>query len=133
MSLHEQCINDELFHQDHPDLITSDIHLGDILSRANIGRKGTMRELQFKSKPCLILQLRADVFLFNFPALFELALPKKKIRDERRKKKLRTIKMESEDPVESLVPSDDTSAPPMSIINSLPDKPSTPLTNIKEE
>ncbi|XP_035767569.1 nuclear factor related to kappa-B-binding protein [Neolamprologus brichardi] len=27
---------------DHPDLITSDIHLGDILSRANMGRKGTM-------------------------------------------------------------------------------------------
>ncbi|XP_047463179.1 nuclear factor related to kappa-B-binding protein isoform X2 [Mugil cephalus] len=88
---------------DHPDLITSDIHLGDILSRANIG------------------------------PLFDLTLPKKKIRDERRKKKLRTIKMESEDPVECLGPSDDTSAPPMNIINSLPDKPSTPLTNIKEE
>ncbi|CAN9501298.1 unnamed protein product [Ophioblennius macclurei] len=93
---------------DHPDLITSDIHLGDILSRANIGRKGTM-------------------------PLFELSLPKKKIKDERRKKKLKTIKVESEDPCEALTPSDAPSAPPVNIINSLPDTPSTPLPNIKEE
>ncbi|KAI4813952.1 hypothetical protein KUCAC02_003170 [Chaenocephalus aceratus] len=51
---------------DHPDLMTSDLHLGDILSRTNIGRKGTL-------------------------PLFDL------------------------------------------IINSLPDTPSTPLANIKEE
>ncbi|XP_059206907.1 nuclear factor related to kappa-B-binding protein isoform X1 [Centropristis striata] len=93
---------------DHPDLLTSDIHLGDILSRANIGRKGTL-------------------------PLFELSLPKKKIKDERRKKKMRTIKMESEEPCEILAPSDTPSAPPASIINSLPDTPSTPLPNIKEE
>ncbi|XP_028278120.1 nuclear factor related to kappa-B-binding protein [Parambassis ranga] len=93
---------------EHPDLITSDIHLGDILSRANIGRKGTM-------------------------PLFDLALPKKKIRDERRKKKLRTIKVEPEDPCEALTPSDTQSAPPVNIINSLPDTPSTPMPNIKEE
>ncbi|XP_061595796.1 nuclear factor related to kappa-B-binding protein isoform X2 [Cololabis saira] len=93
---------------DHPDLITSDIQLRDILSRANIGRKGTM-------------------------PLFDLPLPKKKMRDERRKKKLRTIKVESEDPCESLPPSDAPPAQPVNIMNSLPDAPSTPLTNIKEE
>ncbi|XP_030010505.1 nuclear factor related to kappa-B-binding protein isoform X2 [Sphaeramia orbicularis] len=93
---------------DHPDLVTSDIHLGDILSRANIGRKG------------------------NIP-LFDLSLPKKKIKEERRKKKMRTIKVESEDPCDTLGPSDSSSAPPANIINSLPDTPSTPLTNIKEE
>uniref|UniRef100_A0A665UUY1 DEUBAD domain-containing protein n=1 Tax=Echeneis naucrates TaxID=173247 RepID=A0A665UUY1_ECHNA len=93
---------------DHPDLMTSDIHLGDILSRANFGRKGTM-------------------------SLFDLSLPKKKMREERRKKKMRTIKVESEDPFETLTPSDTPSAPPANIINSLPDTPSTPLPNIKEE
>ncbi|XP_070773578.1 nuclear factor related to kappa-B-binding protein [Enoplosus armatus] len=93
---------------DHPDLMTSDIHLGDILSRTNIGRKGTV-------------------------PLFDLSLPKKKIKDERRKKKMRTIKVESEDPCETLAPSDTPSAPPANIINSLPDTPSTPLPNIKEE
>uniref|UniRef100_A0A8C4EWU1 Nuclear factor related to kappaB binding protein n=1 Tax=Dicentrarchus labrax TaxID=13489 RepID=A0A8C4EWU1_DICLA len=66
---------------DHPDLMTSDIHLGDILSRTNIGRKGTL-------------------------PLFDLSLPKKKMKDERRKKKMRTIKVESEDPCETLPPSD---------------------------
>ncbi|KAM4726769.1 nuclear factor related to kappa-B-binding protein isoform 2-T4 [Anableps anableps] len=93
---------------DHPDLVTSDIHLGDILSRANIGRKGAL-------------------------PLFDLSLPKKKMRDERKKKKLKAIKLESEDPCEILTPSDSCSAPPVNIINSLPDAPSTPLTNIKEE
>ncbi|KAI9548376.1 hypothetical protein NQZ68_010598 [Dissostichus eleginoides] len=93
---------------DHPDLMTSDLHLGDILSRTNIGRKGTL-------------------------PLFDLSLPKKKIKDERRKKKMRPIKVESEDPSEILSPSENASAPPASIINSLPDTPSTPLANIKEE
>uniref|UniRef100_A0A8C4EWR3 Nuclear factor related to kappaB binding protein n=1 Tax=Dicentrarchus labrax TaxID=13489 RepID=A0A8C4EWR3_DICLA len=73
---------------DHPDLMTSDIHLGDILSRTNIGRKGTL-------------------------PLFDLSLPKKKMKDERRKKKMRTIKVESEDPCETLPPSDTPSAPPL--------------------
>lgn len=66
-------------------------------------------------------------------ALFDLSLPKKKIKDERRKKKMRTIKVESEDPCEILAPSDAPSAPTAGIINSLPDTPSTPLANIKEE
>ncbi|KAM9728335.1 nuclear factor related to kappa-B-binding protein isoform 1-T1 [Menidia menidia] len=93
---------------DHPDLITSDIHLGDILSRANMGRKGAL-------------------------PFFDLSLPKKKMRDERRKKRLRTIKVESEDPCEALPPSDSSSILPVNIINSLPDAPSTPQTIIKEE
>ncbi|KAM9332128.1 nuclear factor related to kappa-B-binding protein isoform 1-T4 [Pholidichthys leucotaenia] len=93
---------------DHPDLMTSDIHLGDILSRANIGRKGAI-------------------------PLFDLPVPKKKMRDEKKKKKFRLIKVESEDPCESLPPSDTASAPPVNIINSLPDTPSTPLQNIKDE
>uniref|UniRef100_A0A3P9Q3K1 Nuclear factor related to kappaB binding protein n=1 Tax=Poecilia reticulata TaxID=8081 RepID=A0A3P9Q3K1_POERE len=92
---------------DHPDLMTSDIHLGDVLSRANIGRKGAL-------------------------PLFDLLLPKKKMRDER-KKRLKAIKVESEDPCEILTPSDSCSAPPVNIINSLPEAPSTPLANIKEE
>uniref|UniRef100_A0A7N8XJE4 Nuclear factor related to kappa-B-binding protein n=1 Tax=Mastacembelus armatus TaxID=205130 RepID=A0A7N8XJE4_9TELE len=93
---------------DLPELMTSDIQLGDILSRANIGRKGSM-------------------------PLFDLSLPKKKMRDERRKKKMRMIKVEAEDPCETLAPADTPSAPPVSSINSLPDTPSTPLPNIKEE
>uniref|UniRef100_A0A8D3BQ87 Nuclear factor related to kappa-B-binding protein n=1 Tax=Scophthalmus maximus TaxID=52904 RepID=A0A8D3BQ87_SCOMX len=93
---------------EHPDLMTSDIHLGDILSRANIGRKGTM-------------------------LLFDLSLPKKKMRDERRKKKMRTIKVESEDPFETLAPTDTPSAPLGNIINSLPDTPSTPLSPVTVE
>ncbi|XP_074528568.1 nuclear factor related to kappa-B-binding protein isoform X2 [Halichoeres trimaculatus] len=93
---------------DHPDLMTADIHLGDILSRTNIGRRGAV-------------------------SLFDLCLPKRKIKDERRKKKMRTIKVESEDPCETLTSSDTQLVPPTNIINSLPDTPSTPLTNIKEE
>uniref|UniRef100_A0A8C7TXF3 Nuclear factor related to kappaB binding protein n=1 Tax=Oncorhynchus mykiss TaxID=8022 RepID=A0A8C7TXF3_ONCMY len=62
------------------DLMTSDIRLGDMMSRVNIGRKGSMM------------------------TLFDLALPKRKMREERRKKKMRTIKVESEDPCEALMP-----------------------------
>ncbi|XP_026228001.1 nuclear factor related to kappa-B-binding protein isoform X2 [Anabas testudineus] len=93
---------------DLPELMTSDIHFGEVLSRANIGRKGTM-------------------------PLFDLSPPKKKKMEERRKKKMRTIKVESEDPCDALAPADTASAPPVNIINPLPDTPSTPLTNIKEE
>uniref|UniRef100_A0A8C7LBJ7 Nuclear factor related to kappaB binding protein n=1 Tax=Oncorhynchus kisutch TaxID=8019 RepID=A0A8C7LBJ7_ONCKI len=64
------------------DLMTSDIRLGDMMSRVNIGRKGSMM------------------------TLFDLALPKRKMREERRKKKMRTIKVESEDPCEALMPSE---------------------------
>ncbi|KAL0994040.1 hypothetical protein UPYG_G00117030 [Umbra pygmaea] len=81
---------------DHPDLMTSDVHLGDIMSRVNIGRKGSML------------------------ALFELALPKRKLREERRKKKLRTIKVETEDPCEGLMPSE-APAPSATIAAILPD------------
>lgn len=66
------------------------------------------------------------------PALCDLMLPKRKLKDERRKKKMRTIKVETEDPCEALAPSDSL-APPANIMNSLPDTPSTPLPNIKEE
>ncbi|XP_072302292.1 nuclear factor related to kappa-B-binding protein isoform X2 [Eucyclogobius newberryi] len=92
---------------DHPDLVTSDVHFGDILSRANVGRKGQI-------------------------SLFELSLPKKKIKEERRKKKMRTIKVECEEPGDALG-LDSTSAPTANMINSLPDTPSSPLANIKEE
>ncbi|KAM9788877.1 nuclear factor related to kappa-B-binding protein [Neosynchiropus ocellatus] len=93
---------------DHPDLVTSDIQLGDILSRANISRKGTL-------------------------PLFDLPIPKKKIKEERRKKKMRLIKVEAEEPGETLVASESAAALPANIINSLPDTPSAPLHNIKEE
>lgn len=46
---------------------------------------------------------------------------------------MRTIKVESEDPCEALASSETQLVPPTNIINSLPDTPSTPLTNIKEE
>lgn len=46
---------------------------------------------------------------------------------------MRTIKVESEDPCETLTSSETQLVPPTNIINSLPDTPSTPLTNIKEE
>uniref|UniRef100_A0AAV2JAN5 Nuclear factor related to kappa-B-binding protein n=1 Tax=Knipowitschia caucasica TaxID=637954 RepID=A0AAV2JAN5_KNICA len=92
---------------DHPDLVTSDVQLVDVLSRANIGRKGPI-------------------------SLLELSLPKKKIKEERRKKKMRTIKVECEDPCETLGP-DSTSAPPANVINSLPNTPTSPIANIKEE
>nr|XP_061801781.1 nuclear factor related to kappa-B-binding protein-like [Nerophis lumbriciformis] len=92
---------------DHPDLMTSDIHLSDILTRANIGRKASL-------------------------PLFELSLPKKKIKEERRKKKMRTVKVETEDPCDALS-SDVQAAPLTNIINSMPDPPLTPLANIKEE
>uniref|UniRef100_A0AAQ4PW30 Nuclear factor related to kappa-B-binding protein n=1 Tax=Gasterosteus aculeatus aculeatus TaxID=481459 RepID=A0AAQ4PW30_GASAC len=62
--------------------------------------------------------------------LFDLSLPKKKIKDERRKKKMRTIKVESEDPCEILAPSDAPSAPTAGIINSLPDTPPAALEEI---
>uniref|UniRef100_A0A674BP40 Nuclear factor related to kappaB binding protein n=1 Tax=Salmo trutta TaxID=8032 RepID=A0A674BP40_SALTR len=54
-------------------------------------------------------QLHVETFLtsiFYDLALFDLALPKRKMREERRKKKMRTIKVESEDPCEALMPSE---------------------------
>uniref|UniRef100_A0A8C5C8H2 Nuclear factor related to kappaB binding protein n=1 Tax=Gadus morhua TaxID=8049 RepID=A0A8C5C8H2_GADMO len=89
-------------HPDHPDLVTSDIHLGNMLSRVNIGRKGSS------------------------VALFDLALPKKKIKEERRKKRLRTtVKLEAEDPCEALMTSD-AAALSANHVPSLPDTPTPP-------
>lgn len=82
---------------------------------------------------CLKKLEQLYIFFLFLAALLELSLPKKKIKEERRKKKMRTIKVELEDPCETLGPTDSSSAPPANIINSLPDTPSTPLTNIKEE
>ncbi|XP_053307643.1 nuclear factor related to kappa-B-binding protein isoform X2 [Spea bombifrons] len=60
---------------DHPDLMTDDITLNDIMSRVNAGRKGSLA------------------------ALFDLATTKKRVRekDEKRKKKIKTIKTEVDD------------------------------------
>ncbi|CAH2320452.1 nuclear factor related to kappa-B-binding isoform X1 [Pelobates cultripes] len=60
---------------DHPDLMTDDLTLNDIMSRVNVGRKGSLA------------------------ALFDLATMKKRVKekDEKKKKKLKTIKTEVED------------------------------------
>lgn len=97
-----------------------------------------MRELKLFVSLLVMFALNCTIsrhgFAFPFlPALFELSLPKRKLKEERRKKKMRPIKMESEDPIESLAPSDTLSATAANVINSLPDTPSTPLPNIKEE
>ncbi|XP_023656200.2 nuclear factor related to kappa-B-binding protein [Paramormyrops kingsleyae] len=92
---------------DHPDLMTVDLHLGDIMSRVNIGRKGSIA------------------------ALFDLAVPKKKLREEKRKKKIRTIKMEPEEPCDVLMPSE---GPPPShtAAAAIPEAPLHPP-GVKEE
>lgn len=87
---------------DHPDLITSDLHLGDIMSRVNIGRKGSIT------------------------TNFELVLPKKKIKEERRKKKIRPIKTESEEVC-------DVQMSVASVNPGLADSPTVPLQSVKEE
>ncbi|XP_073727358.1 nuclear factor related to kappa-B-binding protein [Misgurnus anguillicaudatus] len=87
---------------DHPDLITSDLHLGDIMSRVNIGRKGSIT------------------------TNFELVLPKKKIKEERRKKKMRPIKTESEEVC-------DVQMSAASVTPGLADSPAVPLQSVKEE
>ncbi|XP_030637595.1 nuclear factor related to kappa-B-binding protein [Chanos chanos] len=87
---------------DHPDLMTSDLHLGDIMSRVNIGRKGSML------------------------ALFDLALPKKKLREEKRRKKMRPIKVETDDFGDAQVPN-------ASAATGLTDSQAPPLPSVKEE
>ncbi|KAI2651339.1 Nuclear factor related to kappa-B-binding protein [Labeo rohita] len=87
---------------DHPDLMTSDLHLGDIMSRVNIGRKGSVT------------------------TVFDLALPKKKIKEERRKKKMRPIKMESEEVC-------DVQMSAASVNPGLADVPVVPPQSVKEE
>ncbi|XP_060643602.2 nuclear factor related to kappa-B-binding protein isoform X1 [Anolis sagrei] len=64
----------------HPDLITGELTLNDIMARVNVGRKGSLA------------------------ALFDLAVLKKKVKEkeEKKKKKLKVIKSEAEDFSESL-------------------------------
>ncbi|XP_064424745.1 nuclear factor related to kappa-B-binding protein isoform X3 [Latimeria chalumnae] len=65
---------------DHPDLVTGDLTLNDIMARVNTGRKGSLS------------------------GLINLEAPKKKVREkeEKKKKKLKVIKTEPEDLSESL-------------------------------
>uniref|UniRef100_A0A8C1BQY7 Nuclear factor related to kappaB binding protein n=1 Tax=Cyprinus carpio carpio TaxID=630221 RepID=A0A8C1BQY7_CYPCA len=85
---------------DDPDLMTSDLHLGDIMTRVNIA-------------------------VGNLCALC-LSLPKKKIKEERRKKKMRPIKMESEEVC-------DVQMSAASVSSGLADVPSAPPLGVKEE
>ncbi|XP_062868013.1 nuclear factor related to kappa-B-binding protein [Trichomycterus rosablanca] len=86
---------------DHPDLMTSDLHLGDVTSRVNIGRKGSSM------------------------ALIDLALPRKKLKEEKKKRKMRPIKTESDDGC-------DGPTPAASVPAALSETPN-PLQSIKEE
>ncbi|XP_005863083.1 PREDICTED: nuclear factor related to kappa-B-binding protein isoform X2 [Myotis brandtii] len=65
---------------DHPDLLTGDLTLNDIMTRVNAGRKGSLA------------------------ALYDLAVLKKKVKEkeERKKKKIKVIKSEAEDLAEPL-------------------------------
>ncbi|XP_024596522.1 nuclear factor related to kappa-B-binding protein isoform X2 [Neophocaena asiaeorientalis asiaeorientalis] len=65
---------------DHPDLLTGDLTLNDIMTRVNAGRKGSLA------------------------ALYDLAVLKKKAKEkeERKKKKIKMIKSEAEDLAEPL-------------------------------
>uniref|UniRef100_A0A8B9ZH94 Nuclear factor related to kappa-B-binding protein n=1 Tax=Anas platyrhynchos TaxID=8839 RepID=A0A8B9ZH94_ANAPL len=97
-----------LFHgkscNDHPDLMTADLTLEDIMTRVNAGRKGSLA------------------------ALFDLATLKKKVKEkeDKKKKKLKMIKSEVEDLADSLSNADG--------IPSLSQDPSPiPLSSVKEE
>ncbi|XP_018591738.2 nuclear factor related to kappa-B-binding protein isoform X1 [Scleropages formosus] len=92
---------------DHPDLMTSDLHLGDIMSRVNIGRKGSA------------------------VPLFDLAVPKKRLREEKKKKKFRPIKLEPEEPGDVLMPSE-AQPPSVPAAPAPPEAPAPPL-GVKEE
>ncbi|XP_063121451.1 nuclear factor related to kappa-B-binding protein isoform X5 [Rattus norvegicus] len=65
---------------DHPDLLTGDLTLSDIMTRVNAGRKGSLA------------------------ALYDLAVLKKKVKEkeEKKKKKIKLIKSEAEDLAEPL-------------------------------
>ncbi|KAL1781979.1 nuclear factor related to kappa-B-binding protein isoform X4 [Sigmodon hispidus] len=63
---------------DHPDLLTGDLTLSDIMVRVNAGRKGSLA------------------------ALYDLAVLKKKVKEKEKKKKIRLIKSEAEDLAEPL-------------------------------
>ncbi|NWX25593.1 NFRKB protein, partial [Notiomystis cincta] len=89
---------------DHPDLVTTDLTLEDIMTRVNAGRKGSLS------------------------ALFDLATLKKKVKEkeDKKKKKLKTIKSEVEDLADSLGNAD--GLPSMS-----QDLSPLPLSSVKEE
>ncbi|CAO2635639.1 Nuclear factor related to kappa-B-binding protein [Lemmus lemmus] len=63
---------------DHPDLLTGDLTLSDIMTRVNAGRKGSLA------------------------ALYDLAVLKKKVKEKEKKKKIKLIKSEAEDLAEPL-------------------------------
>ncbi|XP_056650590.1 nuclear factor related to kappa-B-binding protein isoform X4 [Monodelphis domestica] len=89
---------------DHPDLLTGDLTLNDIMTRVNAGRKGSLA------------------------ALFDLAILKKKAKEkeEKKKKKLKLIKSEIDDLAEPL--SNPEGIPPLSQAPS-----PLPISAIKEE
>ncbi|NXT62954.1 NFRKB protein, partial [Chaetops frenatus] len=89
---------------DHPDLVTTDLTLEDIMIRVNAGRKGSLA------------------------ALFDLTTLKKKVKEkeDKKKKKLKIIKSEVEDLSESLGNAD--GLPSMS-----QDLTPLPLSSVKEE
>ncbi|XP_054032057.1 nuclear factor related to kappa-B-binding protein isoform X1 [Dryobates pubescens] len=89
---------------DHPDLVTTDVTLEDIMTRVNAGRKGSLA------------------------ALFDLATVKKKVKEkeDKKKKKLKMIKSEVEDLADSLGNAD--GIPPLS-----QDPSPLPLSSVKEE
>ncbi|NXX94382.1 NFRKB protein, partial [Centropus bengalensis] len=91
-------------HPDHPDLVTADLTLEDIMTRVNAGRKGSLA------------------------ALYDLATLKKKVREkeDKKKKKLKMIKSEVDDLADSLSNADG--------IPSMSQDPSPiPLSSIKDE
>ncbi|XP_021231922.1 nuclear factor related to kappa-B-binding protein isoform X3 [Numida meleagris] len=92
------------YQPDHPDLVTADITLEDIMTRVNAGRKGSLA------------------------ALFDLATFKKKMKekDDKKKKKLKIIKSEAEDLADSF--SSAHGIPSLS-----QDHSPIPLSSVKEE
>ncbi|NXX46632.1 NFRKB protein, partial [Tricholaema leucomelas] len=89
---------------DHPDLVTTDVTLEDIMTRVNAGRKGSLA------------------------ALFDLATTKKKVKEkeDKKKKRLKMVKSEVEDLADSLGNAD--GIPPLS-----QDPSPIPLSSVKDE
>ncbi|XP_008496724.2 LOW QUALITY PROTEIN: nuclear factor related to kappa-B-binding protein [Calypte anna] len=89
---------------DHPDLVTTDLTLEDIMTRVNAGRKGSLA------------------------ALFDLATLKRKVKEkeDKKKKRLKMVKSEVEDLADSLSNAD--GIPAMS-----QDPSPIPLSSVKEE
>ncbi|NXA84836.1 NFRKB protein, partial [Thryothorus ludovicianus] len=91
-------------HPDHPDLVTADLTLEDIMTRVNAGRKGSLA------------------------TLFDLTTLKKKVKDkeDKKKKKPKLIKSEVEDLADSLGNADGLSSMSQ-------DFSPLPLSSVKEE